>query len=76
METSITYIYNDLYEVIETHFIRRSKRTIKNGKGNVLYVENFGVDEAGNRASSSLGFLYDYSGKIIKKMCRYGSNDR
>ena len=46
VETSITYTYNDPYEVIETHSIGRSKRTIKNELLGKSYVNYNGYDLA------------------------------
>ncbi|TGL49544.1 hypothetical protein EHQ61_13995 [Leptospira wolffii] len=61
--TTITYIYNDPFETIETHSGGTSKRTVKDSKGNVLYVEDFGSDST----SSQIGFCYDLAGNLIKK---------
>ncbi|EPG65724.1 RHS repeat protein, partial [Leptospira wolffii serovar Khorat str. Khorat-H2] len=61
--TTITYIYNDPFETIETHSGGTSKRTVKDAKGNVLYVEDFGSDST----RSQIGFCYDLAGNLIQK---------
>jgi RHS repeat-associated protein len=73
-ETSISYTYNDPYEVIETHSVGRSKRTVKNGRGLVLYVEDSGFGDDGKSLSAKIGFAYDLTGKRVKKM-DLNSND-
>ncbi len=66
--TSITYSYNDPWEVLETHSVGRSKRTVKNARGQVLYIVDSGTGDDGQTVSAKLGFAYDLSGKRIKKM--------
>lgn len=66
-ETSISYEYNDPWETVETHSVGRGKRTVKNGRGQVLYVEDFGTGDDGKALSASIGFYYDLSGKRIAK---------
>uniref|UniRef100_UPI0004660BA7 RHS repeat-associated core domain-containing protein n=1 Tax=Leptospira licerasiae TaxID=447106 RepID=UPI0004660BA7 len=61
--TTLTVTYNDPFETIETHSGGTSKRTVKDGRGQVLYIEDFGSD--GTQAQ--IGFCYDLAGKMIKK---------
>lgn len=67
-ETSVTYAYNDPWETIESHSVGRSKRTVKNGRGMVLYVEDSGAGDDGQAVSASIGFAYDIAGNRVKKM--------
>ncbi|MBN2157880.1 MAG: hypothetical protein JW807_00690, partial [Spirochaetes bacterium] len=73
-ETSVTYTYNDPWEIIETHSVGRSKRTVKNARGLVLYVEDSGRGDpstslgAGEFVSAKIGFAYDIAGNLVKKM--------
>ncbi|MFC1669388.1 SpvB/TcaC N-terminal domain-containing protein [Spirochaetota bacterium] len=67
-ETSITYTFNDPWEVIESHSVGRSKRTIKNARGQVLYVEDSGVGDDGETVTAKIGFAYDVKGNRVKKM--------
>ncbi|HEX8993979.1 MAG TPA: RHS repeat-associated core domain-containing protein, partial [Candidatus Paceibacterota bacterium] len=67
-ETSTTYTYNDPWETIVTHSIGRSKRTVKNARGLVLYVEDSGTGDDGKTLNANIGFLYDDAGNRIKKM--------
>lgn len=61
--TTLTTTYNDPFEIVETHSGGTSKRTIKDGRGQVLYIEDFGSD--GTQAK--IGFCFDLAGKMIKK---------
>ncbi len=67
-ETSITYTYNDPWEVIETHSAGRSKRTVKNAGGRVLYIEDSGTGDDGRFVNAKIGFAYDLTGRRVKKM--------
>jgi len=71
--TSVTYTYNDPYETIETHSIGRVKRTVKNGRGQVLYVSQSGVGDDGTTVASAIGFAYNLAGKRILKFKVQGS---
>ncbi|MCR1795601.1 hypothetical protein K0V43_18710, partial [Leptospira sp. id769339] len=61
--TILTSTYNDPYEVIETHSGGTSKRSIKNARGHVLYVEDSGADGV----NAQIGFCYDLAGNRTKK---------
>jgi len=67
-ETSVIYKYVDPWEVVSTHSIGQSKRTVKNARGQVLYVEDFGTGDLGNFVSAKIGFAYDIAGNRVKKM--------
>ncbi|MBP7737018.1 MAG: hypothetical protein KA369_13655 [Spirochaetes bacterium] len=67
-ETSISYAYNDPWEVAETHSVGRSKRTVKNARGLVLYVEDSGKGDDGRSVVAKIGFAYDIAGNRVKKM--------
>jgi len=68
IKTKTMFTYNDPYEVIETHSVGRSKRTIKNGRGQVLYIEDSGTGDDGEKVTAKIGFAYDIAGNRIKKM--------
>ncbi|PKA16514.1 SpvB/TcaC N-terminal domain-containing protein [Leptospira haakeii] len=61
--TTLTVTYNDPFETVETHSGGTSKRTVKDGRGQVLYIEDFGSD--GTQAK--IGFCFDIAGKMVKK---------
>gem|GEM_PF-834735 len=80
-ETSITFTFNDPWETVETHSVGRSKRTVKNARGQVLYVEDYGTGDpstssgtgstgsgTGEFVSARMGFAYDLAGNRVKKM--------
>jgi RHS repeat-associated protein len=67
-ETSITYTYNDPWETIETHSVGRSKRTVKNARELVLYIEDSGTGDDGRAVNAKIGFAYDIAGNRVKKM--------
>jgi RHS repeat-associated protein len=73
-ETSISYTYNEPWETIETHSVGRSKRTVKNARGQVLYIEDSGKGDpstgsgTGAFVSAKIGFAYDIAGNRVKKM--------
>ncbi len=67
-ETSVAYEYNDPWETIETHSVGRSKRTVKNARGQVLYIEDSGRGDDGRSVNASIGFAYDTAGNRVKKM--------
>ncbi len=67
-ETSVTYTYNDPWEVVEYHSAARSKRTVKNSRGLVLYVEDSGTGDDGVAVNAKIGFAYDIAGNRVKKM--------
>lgn len=56
-------VFNDPFETIETESSGKSKRTIKNGQGQILYIEDFATDGV----SAKIGFCYDDSGNRVKK---------
>ncbi|PKA16775.1 hypothetical protein CH363_05060 [Leptospira haakeii] len=61
--TTLTVTYNDPFETVETHSSGTSKRTVKDGRGQVLYIEDFGSDGV----QAKIGFCFDIAGKMIKK---------
>ncbi|TGK04889.1 hypothetical protein EHO59_08520 [Leptospira semungkisensis] len=61
--TVLSVTYNDPFETVEAHSGGTSKRTVKNSRGQVLYVEDFGSDGT----DSQIGFCYDIAGNLIKK---------
>ncbi|GBF40173.1 SpvB/TcaC N-terminal domain-containing protein [Leptospira johnsonii] len=61
--TTLTNTYNDPFEIVETHSGGTSKRTIKDGRGQVLYIEDFGSDGT----NAKIGFCFDLAGKLVKK---------
>ncbi|MDI7186105.1 polymorphic toxin type 10 domain-containing protein [Leptospira santarosai] len=61
--TTITTTYNSAFETTEEHSSGTSKRIVKDARGQILYVEDFGND--GTQAK--IGFCYDISGNRIKK---------
>jgi RHS repeat-associated protein len=71
-ESSVSYAYNGPWETVETRSAGRTKRTIKNSGGLVLYVEERGPSESGpsgiGDVSAMIGFAYDLAGRRIKKM--------
>ncbi len=67
-ETSVAYTYNDPWEVVEYHSVGRSKRTVKNSRGQVLYVEDSGTGDDGASIAAKIGFAYDLAGNRVKKM--------
>ncbi len=67
-ETSIRYTYHDPWETVETHSVGRTKRTVKNARGLVLYVEDSGTGDGGGIAQAKMGFAYDIAGNRVKKM--------
>ncbi len=72
--TSISYKYNNPWEVVESHSVGRNKRTVKNSRGQVLYIEDSGTGDpstgsgAGTFVSAKMGFVYDVAGNRVKKM--------
>ncbi|EMJ93443.1 SpvB/TcaC N-terminal domain-containing protein [Leptospira alstonii] len=61
--TTITTTYNSAFETTENHSSGTSKRTVKDAKGEILYVEDFASD--GTQAK--IGFCYDIAGNRTKK---------
>ncbi|WP_081385975.1 SpvB/TcaC N-terminal domain-containing protein [Leptospira santarosai] len=61
--TTITTTYNSAFETTEEHSSGTSKRIVKDARGQIQYVEDFGND--GSQAK--IGFCYDISGNRIKK---------
>ncbi|EMF91976.1 hypothetical protein LEP1GSC005_4168 [Leptospira santarosai str. ST188] len=61
--TTITTTYNSAFETTEEHSSGTSKRIVKDARGQIQYVEDFGSD--GSQAK--IGFCYDISGNRIKK---------
>lgn len=71
-ETSVSFTYNDPWEVVETHSIGQMKRTIKNSRGETLYVTDSGAPDATLNASAatvttSMAFCYDIAGNRVKR---------
>ncbi|MCP4152592.1 MAG: hypothetical protein GY757_32950, partial [bacterium] len=67
-ETSVSTTYVSPWETVSVHSIGQGKRTIKNARGQVLYVEDFGKGEDDRVISAKMGFGYDLTGLRIKKM--------
>ncbi|UOG63005.1 hypothetical protein MAL04_11365 [Leptospira noguchii] len=61
--TTITTTYNSAFETTEDHSSGTSKRIVKDARGQIQYVEDFGND--GTQAK--IGFCYDIAGNRIKK---------
>ncbi|WP_427854352.1 SpvB/TcaC N-terminal domain-containing protein [Leptospira tipperaryensis] len=61
--TTIVTNYNDPFESTENHSSGQSKRIVKDGRGQILYVEDFASD--GTQAK--IGFCYDLAGHRTKK---------
>ncbi|WP_279305814.1 RHS repeat domain-containing protein, partial [Leptospira haakeii] len=61
--TVLTVTYNDPYEKIEIHSSGTRKRTVQNGRKQLLYVE----DSGGDGIVAQIGFCYDLAGNRIKK---------
>ncbi|TGK68080.1 hypothetical protein EHQ13_01490 [Leptospira gomenensis] len=61
--TTITTTYNDPFETTETHSSGTSKRIVRDARGQILYVEDFGSDGI----AAKIGFCYDISGQRTKK---------
>ncbi|WP_347815000.1 RHS repeat domain-containing protein [Leptospira noguchii] len=68
--TTITTTYNSAFETTETHSSGTSKRTVKDAKGEILYVEDFASDGS----AAKIGFCYDIAGNRIKKSDLNDSN--
>jgi len=67
--TYTAYTYNDPWETTVTHSIGRTKRTVTNARGLVLYVEDSGVgDGSSGEITAKMGFAYDEAGNRVKKM--------
>ncbi len=72
-ETFLVYVYDDPWMVTETHSAGRVKRTVRNGRGFVLYVEDSGTGPSkgsgdGAFVRAKIGFAYDDAGNRVKKM--------
>jgi RHS repeat-associated protein len=61
--TVITSLYNDPFETTELHSGGKSKRIVKNARGQILYVEDAGADGT----NAKIGFCYDLAGNRTKK---------
>ncbi|PJZ70254.1 hypothetical protein CH373_12445 [Leptospira perolatii] len=61
--TVISVDYNDPFETVEKNSSGTNKRTIKDARGRVLYVEDFATD--GTQAR--IGFCFDIAGNRVKK---------
>ncbi|ONF83288.1 SpvB/TcaC N-terminal domain-containing protein [Leptospira santarosai] len=61
--TTITTTYNSAFETTETHSSGTSKRIVKDARGQIQYVEDFGNDGT----AAKIGFCYDIAGNRIKK---------
>ncbi len=66
--TTVEYNYDDPWSVTKTHSIGRGKTTVKNARGQVLYVTDFGEGDNGASLEAKMGFAYDLAGNRIKKM--------
>ena len=67
-EVSVTTSYNDPYEVTTLHSSGRKKTTVKNGRGQVLYVTDSGIGDDNKTVTAKMGFAYTLNGKRIKRM--------
>jgi hypothetical protein len=67
-KTSVINTYNDPWEVISYHSGGQGKRTIKNARDQILYIEDFGTGDDGIFINAKIGFCYDIAGNRIKKM--------
>lgn len=65
--TTISVVYSDPYQVVQHHSGGQSKRTISNGRGETLFVEDFGTGDGGQSVSARVGFCYNIAGQMIKK---------
>ena len=63
----LTTTYNDPWEVTTAHSAGTSQRTIKNARGHVLYVTDFGTGDTGAAVTATVGFCYDIAGNRVKK---------
>ncbi|WP_207797672.1 RHS repeat domain-containing protein, partial [Leptospira haakeii] len=61
--TILTTVYNDPYESIEIHSGGTNKRTVKDARGQTLYVEDSGSDGV----VAQIGFCYNLAGNRTKK---------
>ncbi|WP_032927083.1 SpvB/TcaC N-terminal domain-containing protein [Leptospira santarosai] len=61
--TTITTTYNSAFETTENHSSGTSKRIVKDARGQIQYVEDFGNDGT----TAKIGFCYDIAGNRIKK---------
>ncbi|UOG58936.1 hypothetical protein MAL03_20670 (plasmid) [Leptospira noguchii] len=66
----VTTTYNSAFETTETHSSGTSKRTVKNARSQVLYIEDFASDGS----AAKIGFCYDIAGNRIKKSDLNDSN--
>jgi len=66
-ETSTSYVYTDPWVTTVYHSIGRSKTTIKNARGLVLYVRDSGTGDDGKEVSAAVGFKYDVAGRRVNK---------
>ncbi|WP_275477601.1 RHS repeat domain-containing protein, partial [Leptospira santarosai] len=60
---TITTAYNSAFETTENHSSGTSKRIVKDARGQIQYVEDFGNDGT----AAKIGFCYDIAGNRIKK---------
>ncbi|MEQ9366192.1 MAG: RHS repeat-associated core domain-containing protein, partial [Leptospirales bacterium] len=65
--TTISVVYSDPYQVVQHHSGGQSKRSLSNGRGETLFVEDFGTGDGGQNVSAKVGFCYDVAGNMIKK---------
>ncbi len=70
VETSVTniYTYDNPWVTTATHSIGRSKTTVSNSRGQVLYVTDTGTGDGNGAVTAKMGFAYDIAGNRIKKM--------
>ncbi len=65
--TTITVHYQDPYIVTESHSGGQAKRITRNGRGQVLYVRDFGTGDDAQLVDAEIGFCYDIAGNRTKK---------
>ena len=65
--TSFEYIYGNPWAVTERTG-RRTRKTVTNSRGLLLYVTDSGTGDDGRFVEASMGFAYDQAGRRIKRM--------
>lgn len=66
-QTTITVTYQEPYVVTQTHSGGQAKRIVRNGRGQVLYVREFGAGDDNQLVDAEIGFCYDIAGNRTKK---------
>ena len=59
--------FNDPWETVVTHSIGQGKKTIKNARGHMLYVEDFGTGDDNQPLNAKMAFCYDIAGNRTKR---------